>query len=89
MATGLEGPATCSACARIARIRGELQFVTDVLAEKELRLSVLVDSASDLAPPFSGELIRQVAAGRRHLAALEHALGEAVSAHGECRAELV
>jgi hypothetical protein len=52
-------------------------------------LAVLADSASDLAPPFSGELIRQVAAGRRHVAALEHALEEALSAHGECRAELV
>jgi hypothetical protein len=92
METGLERAATCLGCDQIARIRGELEFVAEVLAEKELRLSVLAvlaDSASDLAPPFSGELIRQVAAGRRHVAALEHALEEALSAHGECRAELV
>jgi hypothetical protein len=88
METAPDGPSTCQDCARIARIRGEVQYLAEVLAEKELRLSVLLDTAGD-APPFAGELIRQVAAGRRHVAALERALGESVSAHGECRAELV
>jgi len=89
METELDGPSVCPGCAQIARIRSDLQFVASMLAEKELRLSLLIDAAADLAPAFSGELIRQVAAGRRHVAALERTLGQLVQAHGECRAQLV
>jgi len=88
METAPDGPSTCQDCARIARIRGEVQYLLEVLAEKELRLSVLLDTGGDV-PPFSGELVRQIAAGRRHVAALERALGDAASAHGGCRAALV